>query len=753
MTQITGGRAVYTALQDTVRRLDDKAALKVGDGPDGGARVEAGGRSVHWYTGSGRAASIRAENAATAQAVRNGLMSEFGALRGKSLFNKLAGQSALKGDRPIRAGSLKTLLREEFARQAGWRADVERLSPPDRGLETLLLKNYQLCDRAGAFLNAGVFSPEELDDALTDGNALLRDMQEQAGSLFRAAENLRDREDESASGIINALEADTFGAAMAQMSVRLQVLREQRGRMPTDVRAYQAGVELQFQAALATVDKLMARLPPAAGADAARLRETREFLTKFGQARIGTLGRWTELAPGEIKGIMRQVTKVIAATLKDAVGRGIRFLPENGRGEAVRLTGKDAQKLFKASVEEGITAAGRWFPVARNLAVVDPDGLQHALTSVITPAAHMGASFSAGYHGKGVSSLCTAEAGHAVNLARTTLRDAQGGLLFQGVRHGVHSAFGLSAGEERRAANLVRARETLTAIAQGAVDANPALLAPGAAVDLPVVSLSLLTPDSLRRGAGDEAVFLREQTAAWRRLAAENNGQIQLTVMDTHGAAHQITVRPQLALFNFPVNAGAQGSRFVQGLVGGHFTSWRMNAAAFEQLFGREFMAGRGLPDGLVGARLGALSPAQREQALTLARQSRDIWNAGDQRKSGEDPYRLPARLAVLTSLLGAPPAFNCKSGKDRTGQMDVECKTLALETSLGRIPVPGSGEHTAFLRHLRSEMAVNSGNLEIQIMNTGLPGFKTQGVAGLDSTAESAAALTAQRGFSGAVK
>jgi hypothetical protein len=274
----------------------------------------------------------------------------------------------------------------------------------------------------------------------------------------------------------------------------------------------------------------------------------------------------------------------------------------------------------------------------------------------------------------------------------------------------------------------------------------------------------------LRRGSGNEAVFLREQTKAWQSLAEPPDGTVKIPVLDKNGDEHMITVKPQLALFNFPVNSGAQGNKLVQGLVGGHFTSDGMNTKAFEQLFGADFMKDGGKPDGTVDERLAYLrapggivgeqlanlpdnaeGDATRQKVLTLARQCRDIWNDTGQRASGQDPYRLPARLAVLTSLLGTPPTFNCKSGKDRTGQMDVECKTLAVQVSTGVIPAPGT-EHEVSSSHLRSEMAVASGNLDAQTANTGLPGFKTAGVAGLDLTMEKPTALTAQRGFSSAV-
>ena len=102
---------------------------------------------------------------------------------------------------------------------------------------------------------------------------------------------------------------------------------------------------------------------------------------------------------------------------------------------------------------------------------------------------------------------------------------------------------------------------------------------------------------------------------------------------------------------------------------------------------------------------------------------------------SGADPYRLPARLAMLGHIMGMMPLFNCKSGKDRTGQMDVACKTLALQIHErgGTLP-PLAGPRTNMDRRILHQVAINGGNFEMQRMNTGLAGFKTKHVTGLEN-------------------
>jgi phosphatidylinositol-4,5-bisphosphate 4-phosphatase len=119
----------------------------------------------------------------------------------------------------------------------------------------------------------------------------------------------------------------------------------------------------------------------------------------------------------------------------------------------------------------------------------------------------------------------------------------------------------------------------------------------------------------------------------------------------------------------------------------------------------------------------------------------------------GNDPYKMPARLAVLSHMTGSTPLWNCKSGKDRTGELDAEAKFLAAQIALtGDVPEPDaklSEEDTRMFR----EFALNTGNLEIQQMNTGLAGFKTEGVGAITERIGDAEAREFHRGASPFVK
>ncbi|EBQ3144490.1 inositol phosphatase, partial [Salmonella enterica] len=88
-------------------------------------------------------------------------------------------------------------------------------------------------------------------------------------------------------------------------------------------------------------------------------------------------------------------------------------------------------------------------------------------------------------------------------------------------------------------------------------------------------------------------------------------------------------------------------------------------------------------------------------------------------------PYKLAQRLAMLAHEIDAVPAWNCKSGKDRTGMMDSEIKREIIslhQTHMLNAPgsLPDSGGQKIFQKVL-----LNSGNLEIQKQNTGGAGNK----------------------------
>jgi Enterobacterial virulence protein IpgD len=123
-------------------------------------------------------------------------------------------------------------------------------------------------------------------------------------------------------------------------------------------------------------------------------------------------------------------------------------------------------------------------------------------------------------------------------------------------------------------------------------------------------------------------------------------------------------------------------------------------------------------------------------QRATLAQelldQVREIHRDGSYRTAGKEPYKMPARLALLGHMLGVKVAFNCKSGKDRTGELDAEVKHLRLQMELtGHVP-HYARDRTPTERDHFHEVMTHSGNFEMQRLNTRYAGYKLHGVSEL---------------------
>ena len=124
----------------------------------------------------------------------------------------------------------------------------------------------------------------------------------------------------------------------------------------------------------------------------------------------------------------------------------------------------------------------------------------------------------------------------------------------------------------------------------------------------------------------------------------------------------------------------------------------------------------------------------KKTAATTLFEQCRLALAAKAERSDSHDAFKVAARIAVLVNLIGNVPCWNCKSGKDRTGQMDVECKFLSTLIARGEpIPAPGA-RLTKERQSLLRSIAIEGGNFEIQKMNTAIAGFKT---GSIDSVTE----------------
>lgn len=397
----------------------------------------------------------------------------------------------------------------------------------------------------------------------------------------------------------------------------------------------------------------------------------------------------------------------------------------------------------------------------------------------------------AGPDGNAAGVLCsdTHSPARVPNMWHTHFKDAGGKTLFSGTRSGVLCAFGMRASKLRRLprqelhalikttlprqaqqlgvercarymtsrfsikgsrlrkearfqANRNRARDLVRFHLQNNARLMAEVAGSGARsprVRMVLPSINLVTPDYARAAVAatfgvsedyNELRMTRNQDQALREIAAED---VPVTVKLEDGTEKTVRVELVPLTFSSGVNDLALG-KTKRRLMGSWRAADKINRPSINALLGENFKPGAAPASGLVAGRLQALENAGQgnsREANTirqLADQVGAIWQAGSHHAENNDPYALPARLALLCARMGVDPQYNCKSGKDRTGQLDAEIKFLAtrIEQGGGAVPQPGAAlndEEKALL----SRILLRSGNHEVQKMNTGSPGYKVK--------------------------
>ena len=260
-------------------------------------------------------------------------------------------------------------------------------------------------------------------------------------------------------------------------------------------------------------------------------------------------------------------------------------------------------------------------------------------------------------------------------------------------------------------------------------------------------SVALVTPDQLRTrfmrgGPKDEQLMLKYQVEALQSLSKES--PVKLMIAGEDGKLKEVQVKVKMRTFNFGVNDFS----LAKTVLPAHLPIWRklmgwgfsasINNPHLRELLGP---SGKKKLGGAVAAKLQALresgSDDARQQASLLedaATQAKEIWRKRSFWSGNNEPYKMVSRLALISYLMDETTLFNCKSGKDRTGQLDAEVKYLAaVGHASGRIPVADAA-HTDETRRMRTTFTLYAGNLELQRMNTGLPGYKLRNIPGLEA-------------------
>jgi hypothetical protein len=259
-------------------------------------------------------------------------------------------------------------------------------------------------------------------------------------------------------------------------------------------------------------------------------------------------------------------------------------------------------------------------------------------------------------------------------------------------------------------------------------------------VEINLNSIALVTPDHVRgikgrSGPGNERKMLEGQIKALQKVAGRKQ-PFDLVIKNANGEEQTVSVRVNVNAFNFGVNGGGFKFGGKLGVISGWGTSDSYNKKAMDALIGSKSDRKNERVGGQVKAFLektmGKLTVEQDRIITDLAMQVAKMWDDKSYHSAGNEPYKMVSRLALLSSMIGGDTCWNCKSGKDRTGQMDVETKRLAAEIWMRKeVPKPDV-EPDDVTKSNRFRMAMDGGNLEIQNFNTGAPGFKLGGVDAL---------------------
>lgn len=319
----------------------------------------------------------------------------------------------------------------------------------------------------------------------------------------------------------------------------------------------------------------------------------------------------------------------------------------------------------------------------------------------------------------GVSSMNSKEKKHAVNLWKTEFNPAapSQGISFKGFRHGVLDAYGIRDETLREEANKAKATELVRAAASE-MRLKLKQSKPGEWT-MPMVSVSLQTG-----GTGGDGVQIDHQEKALNALAQDG---VRMPGPAPDGTAGEWVVKPDCLQFFIGVNQGALT------YLSRHWPAYReQNEEAIKALLTRATDEVDRLNNQLADPVL-----KQRASLISELRQQIEALQSNrDYQKLDADPYKLPPRILLLAHLLDNVACFNCKSGKDRTGMVDIEVKALveSINRNIAK-PDPDSGEpmvpqygaqRNTQAKKDFAELHVWGGSQHVSRANTGLMGNKS---------------------------
>lgn len=470
-----------------------------------------------------------------------------------------------------------------------------------------------------------------------------------------------------------------------------------------------------FENAINTIGKLPY---PASILDPLKDKLTTEF--KNLGSKLGDGGIATKLDIKLCKEFSKHLTNTIIHTIRENVS-------------AKAFKNNKIETLIKNELRIGFAAElgkkeALWEPLTKEITLHSQGGKSNNYVSTMRPAYDL-AALRGNYQQNGiygVSSMATQETRHAVNLWTTEFKCKDTDVEFHGVRHGVNMPFG-----EKDPAKQIQGadRRTYEVITAAADIKREAILehiekhGKDEPFPLTIVSSSLLTPT---KGLKYKKYEIGQQEAWQRATQKSNDGELKINVPDEYGNLHEVTLKIDVLPFSFGVNGLAKlkssapvALKILNKLPKVDVSGWKWadkhNAPLFNQLLekAKEISAQD--------------QTGKYTRVQSYIEQIQHVIDRGMHHKDEGNAYALPVLVSLLSNELGAVPAWNCMSGKDRTGYLDAKIKeTLVSQHQRGKNEIINQFEKMSDERsRVLEKIIFESGSLEIQKACTGVAGYK----------------------------
>lgn len=331
-----------------------------------------------------------------------------------------------------------------------------------------------------------------------------------------------------------------------------------------------------------------------------------------------------------------------------------------------------------------------WKTLTKKVYIRGGKNIEAEITS--TPACEMGI-FTHLEKGQGVNSN-ERNSEHAINLWKTEVKGSEGKILFSALRHGNTRGKDQSTKEIILAAAYQQYGETL--LTKNSSKENP--------IKVKLGNIQLMSPTrGLTSSLSPDKKLPFKQVDKFKEYI---NKPFEMKINAEKSIWLKLE-KPILVNFGTNVQYYALHGALVT-------SSTKQNQEAFNTLFGKSLMksylknfyknkknklsSSDFKNDGQIGEWILNNENKKRDdydiklkEIINLSNQILSLWYSTNKRGKSSNPAAIQTRLAALMYLIGYPVSFNCKSGKDRTGEVAAEINNLVLnmEANDGEVPDP----------------------------------------------------------------